>query len=230
MNINIPNQITLARLAMALLFFALLGYYAPSPERAWLLDVCFWLFLVAALSDVLDGYLARTWGQVTAFGRVVDPVVDKVMVCGAFLYFASDLFHDPVSGRNLTGVAPWMVVLVLLRELLVSALRSFSEAQGNDFAANWIGKLKMFVQSATVCVVLGVLAWYPQTLSWLRVLCVWLTVIVTTMSIAGYLHRARGFILSAEALGGMPRRARTQTTAAQPTTPLPHATAGEPGA
>lgn len=201
--INIPNQITLARLLLALVFFALLSWYAP-PERAWVLTACFWLFLVAALSDVLDGFLARSWGQVTSFGRVVDPVVDKVLVCGAFLYFASDLFYDRATGANATGVAPWMVVLVLLRELLVSALRSFSEAQGKDFAANWVGKIKMFVQSATVCVVLGVLAWYPTTLVWLRVSCVWLTVIVTAISIAGYLYRARDFILSPEALGGRP--------------------------
>ena len=202
MRINIPNQITLGRLALALVFFGLLSFYhAGSPRGGVLLESAFWVFLVAVLSDILDGYLARTWQQVTSFGRICDPVVDKVIVCGAFIFFASDLFYDPHSGRNITGVEPWMVVLILLRELLVSAIRSFSEAGGSSFAANWVGKAKMFVQSASVCVILGVLAWYPETLAWLRITCVWLTVGVTALSTISYVSRARRFVLSADALG-----------------------------
>jgi CDP-diacylglycerol--glycerol-3-phosphate 3-phosphatidyltransferase len=206
MRITVPNQITLGRLALAIVFFALLSFYSPAvDERQWILTVSFWIFLLAALSDVVDGWLARTWKQVTSFGRVLDPVVDKVLVCGAFAFFASNLFYDAEAQTNITGVEPWMVVLILLRELLVSAIRSFSEAQGGSFAAIWVGKLKMFVQSATVCVILGVLAWYPDSLAWLRVTCVWLTVIGTGLSIIAYLNRARGLILSASALGGEQR-------------------------
>lgn len=195
MSINVPNQITLGRLVLAIVLFALLGQFSADrhDELRGLLATCFWLFLVAVLSDVLDGILARAWQQETSFGRVVDPVVDKVIVCGAFLYLAGWNFHDPVGRTQISFVQPWMVVVILLRELLVSALRAQSESQGRDFAASWVGKLKMFVQSATVCVVLGHLAWYPH-LAWLAQACVWLTVIVTAASIVSYVRRAQSFL------------------------------------
>lgn len=202
MRINIPNQITLGRLLLAIVFFAVLSCYKPlDPNGGWVLSASFWIFLVAVLSDILDGYLARTWKQVTSFGRICDPVVDKVIVCGAFVFFASELFHHPEKNVNLTGVQPWMVVLILVRELLVSAIRSYAESTGEEFAASWIGKAKMFVQSTCVCIILGVLAWYPDSLAWLRVAAVWTTVVVTAFSIIGYIQRARSFILSAAALG-----------------------------
>jgi CDP-diacylglycerol--glycerol-3-phosphate 3-phosphatidyltransferase len=216
MRINVPNQITLGRLMLALVFFALLSFYSPvETGRQWILSACFWIFLIAALTDIVDGWLARTWQQVTSFGRICDPVVDKVMVCGAFVFFASGLFYgpDPQSPErltNITGVQPWMVVVILLRELLVSAIRSFSEAQGDSFAATWVGKLKMFIQAATVCVVLGVLAWYPESLAWLRITAVWLTVVATGLSIIAYASRARAFVLSASALGSQPEPIDTQ--------------------
>lgn len=204
MRINIPNQITLGRLLLTIVFFALLTRYnAARPETAWVLPWAFWLYLVAALTDLLDGYLARSWGQVTAFGRVVDPVVDKIMVCGAFIFFASAHFVS-ADGKNVSQVEAWMAVLILFRELLVSAIRSFSESQGGDFAANWVGKIKSFVQFTTVCVILGVLAWYGKTPAWLTIawICIWATVLVTAASIIAYMQRARAFVLSAEALGG----------------------------
>jgi CDP-diacylglycerol--glycerol-3-phosphate 3-phosphatidyltransferase len=207
MRINIPNQITLGRLGASIVFFVLLSLYshAREPGGHWLLPACFWLYLIAALSDALDGYLARKWHQETSFGRVVDPVADKVMVCGAFVFFASSHFADPdPPHKNVTGVEAWMVVLILLRELLVSALRSFSESHGRDFSANWVGKIKSFVQFTTVCVILGVLAWFEKSLWWLRVACVWATVIVTALSIISYLQRAYSFVLSESALGGRP--------------------------
>ena len=208
MKINLPNQITLARLGLAIIFFILLSWFQAGDLESsrWMLTVCFWIFLIAALTDVLDGFLARMMKQVTSFGRIVDPVVDKVMVCGAFIFFASEHFSD--GNQNISGVAPWMVIVILVRELLVSAIRSHSEAEGQDFGADWSGKLKMFVQSVTICVVLGQLAWFhklrPDELAWVRVGCVWLTVIITALSTLTYARRARAFLLSSAALGGKP--------------------------
>ena len=208
MKINIPNQITLGRLVLAIVFFGLLSFYTPEDaSRHWILPVSFWVVLIAVLTDFVDGWLARTWHQVTSFGRIVDPVVDKVVICGAFVFFASDIFYDPDPeiATNITGVQPWMAIVILVRELLVSALRSFSESEGVSFAANWVGKIKMVVQSTTVCVVVGALAWYPdsEACDLIRVLCIWLTVIFTALSIIVYVNRARDFILSDEALGGV---------------------------
>lgn len=208
MALNIPNQITLARLGLALLFFVLLSAFAPTDPRSWLMASAFWVFLVAVLSDIVDGYLARSWGQVTTLGRVLDPVVDKVVICGAFVFFASGHFTDPQTGQSLSGVAPWMAVVILLRELLVSGIRSFAESGGQDFAANWLGKLKMFVQSLTCCVILGTLAYFPTAqLAGLRLTLVWVTVILTGVSIFTYLHRARQILFSAAARGVAPAEA-----------------------
>ena len=202
MKINLPNQITLARLGLAIVFFALLSCFDARQldQQRWLLSLCFWLFLVAAVTDILDGLLARMMQSVTSFGRILDPVVDKVMVCGAFVLFASHHFWD--GNKNITGVAPWMAVVILSRELLVSAVRSHSEASGEKFGALWAGKLKMFIQSATVCVVLGQLAWNLGALEPLRIVCVWATVIITALSALSYIHRARSFLLTRAALVG----------------------------
>ena len=131
--------------------------------------------------------------SVTSFGRILDPVVNKVMVCGAFVLFASPHFWDGEHNRNLTDVAPWMVVVILTRELLVSAVRSHAKGAGQEFGASWMGKLKMFIQSATVCLILGQLAWKLDNLQPVRTAAVWLTVGVTALSAITYVHRARPF-------------------------------------
>jgi CDP-diacylglycerol--glycerol-3-phosphate 3-phosphatidyltransferase len=199
MRLTIPNQVTLGRLALTVVFFVLLSLYRVPSSPDWLLKASFWVFLVAALGDVLDGLLARLLRQVTSFGRVLDPVVDKVMVCGAFVFFASGHFMD--NGRNSTGVAPWMAVVILAREFLVSVIRARVEETGADFAALWTGKLKMFIQSVTVCIVLGQLGWHLQNLEPLRVVSIWLTVIVTVLSILSYIRRARPLLAQSSPTG-----------------------------
>jgi CDP-diacylglycerol--glycerol-3-phosphate 3-phosphatidyltransferase len=206
MKINIPNQITLGRLALAVVFFALLSCFDAGriADLRWLLHVSFWVFLVAALTDIIDGLLARMMKSVTSFGRILDPVVDKVIVCGAFVLFASRQFWDTRTNVNITDVQPWMVIVIITRELLVSAVRSHAEGEGQEFGASWVGKLKMFVQSLTICVILAQLAWNVGAWAPVRTACVWVTVIVTALSALSYLHRARRFLLTSAALGGTP--------------------------
>ncbi len=191
-------------MVVAIVFFALLSWFdaAELDKQRWLLQVCFVLFLIAALGDILDGLLARMLHAVTSFGRIVDPVVDKVLICGAFLLFAAHPFWD--GERNITGVAPWMVLVILGRELLVSAVRSHVESEGQEFGASWVGKAKMFVQSVTIGVVLGQLAWDLDALAPVRIASVWITVIVTVLSAISYVHRARAFLLTNAALGAAP--------------------------
>lgn len=205
MKINIPNQITLGRLVLAIVFVALLSFFDANrlEQQRWLLNICFWVFLVAALADILDGLLARMLESVTTFGRVLDPVVDKVLVCGAFVLFASPHFCN--AEGNITGVRAWMVVVIIGRELLVSAVRSHAESSGREFAAVWSGKLKMFIQSATVCLILAESAWNWTAATPFRIALVWLTVVVTAGSVVFYIHRARKFLLTETALAGAPR-------------------------
>ena len=92
------------------------------------------MFVVAAGTDWLDGYWARKYGQVTNLGRILDPFVDKIIICGTFIFLAA----VPDS-----GVQAWMAVVIVGRELLVTALRSYLEGEGADFSASMSGKLKM---------------------------------------------------------------------------------------
>ena len=201
MRINLPNQITIARLLLSIVFMAVLAQYEVVDTRSCMLDWCAVIFVVAALTDWLDGYLARRSNQVTALGRVLDPFVDKILICGAFVFFAGPGFVGR-EGTNVTGVAPWMVILIVGRELLVSGLRGFSESQGESFGASMYGKAKMWVQSVTVVIVLLFVA-HPQSLllnpsiAWMPQVAVWLTVIVTVASMASYLFRARHVLLKA---------------------------------
>lgn len=193
MPLNIPNQITLARLLLACVFFVVLAIAPPTHSTAAqnYLIAAFWLFLVAVVTDAVDGHVARMLKQVSTFGRIVDPVVDKVLICGAFAFLAGVKFHSP-DGASLSNVPPWIVVLILGRELLISAFRAQSEAAGRDFSASWSGKIKMIVQSTTVCVILGRLAFFPTSAFWNRTATafVWLTVAVTLWSLFTYIRRA----------------------------------------
>lgn len=115
-----------------------------------LIDAQAWLaacvtFIVAASTDFIDGYIARRYGLVTVLGRILDPLVDKIVVAGAFTFLAA------VPG---SGVHPWLVVLVVVRELFITSLRGMLEAAGRDFSAAWSGKIKMAVQCAAIVLVL----------------------------------------------------------------------------
>jgi CDP-diacylglycerol--glycerol-3-phosphate 3-phosphatidyltransferase len=197
MKINLPNQITIGRLVLAIIFFAIIAQFsisAPSP-RFWLLDICTGLFVIAAISDIVDGYLARKHNQVTSFGRIIDPFVDKVLICGAYAFFAGAGFIK--DGRHVSHVAMWMVVVIVGRELLVTGIRGFSEAKGESFGANLYGKAKMVLQSITAVWILltvahshGFFFGAPFFVTGCKVM-VWATVIVTTLSMLSYLNMAR---------------------------------------
>lgn len=203
---QVPNLITLARLALTVVFFVMLHVHVP----AHFVATMWWgfgVFVVAGLTDILDGYLARAWKVESAFGRIVDPFVDKIMVCGAFVIFAApDLFygHVPGAGRSVTGVAPWMAVVLIGREFLITGIRGLAEAKGIDFRADWAGKVKMFVQSFAIGAILVDLAVafvaLPdggvrfEPVGWVRMVrdvCIWTTVVVTVASATTYIIRAR---------------------------------------
>ncbi len=196
-SINLPNQITLARLVLAIIFFVLLSQYSQSDSdpKHWLLDISTALFVVAAGTDFLDGYLARKFGQVTALGRILDPLVDKVLICGTFILFVGPGFVD-AAGHNVTNLRAWMVVVIVGRELLVTGLRGFNESTGREFGASWYGKAKMWMQSIAAPAILFLIAqdgkWLNhETAEWIKTGLVWATVIVTALSTIQYLFRSR---------------------------------------
>lgn len=208
---QIPNALTMARLVLAAAFFAVLHVYSFGPGAAlsWHLPTALVLFIVAAATDALDGHLARTWKVESMFGRVMDPFCDKVLILGALIFLAGPGFAYAVlvpAGemaasesrvRMVSGVWPWMVVVVLGRELLVTGLRGQMEGQGVAFGANRWGKWKMILQSVVVPAVLIVVMLDPTRegwgwLAWVRDGLVWLTVAVTVFSGWPYVQAARG--------------------------------------
>lgn len=140
-NWNLPNLITFARLGLALVLFGMM-----SVGVGWLWSAG--LFVVAVLTDVLDGWIARKYQLITQLGRIMDPFVDKFITSGVFLF----LLPYPQSGVN-----PWMVVIVLGREMLVTSLRGLLEQRGADFSAAVSGKVKMFLQCASATVALALM-------------------------------------------------------------------------
>ncbi|MEM9418767.1 MAG: CDP-alcohol phosphatidyltransferase family protein [Planctomycetota bacterium] len=198
---HIPNQLTMLRLVFAAAFFAVLQMYRYGEQHEsplWVLPVATALFILAAITDALDGYLARRWDVVSKFGRIMDPFCDKILILGAVIYLGSPRFLDPVavevgSFRTMvSGVYPWMVVLVLARELLVTGIRGEVEKAGIDFSATWTGKLKMILQSVVVPVVLIIVMIDPNRegytwLGWVRDVLVYATVAATVFSGVPYI-------------------------------------------
>jgi len=195
---SLPNALTIARIVLAGVFFALLALHRPGEPTDTTLLIAAGLFLVAALTDALDGHLARKWRVVSRFGRVMDPFADKVLVLGAFIMLAGPGFagapRADAPPLQLTGVEPWMVVVILARELLVTSLRGLVEAEGGDFSASWSGKWKMILQSVAVPLILVLVAITPvgpgSVSRWVIDTTVWLTVAVTALSAIPYLRRA----------------------------------------
>ncbi len=151
---SLPNQLTALRILLAAVFVALLSVYLHR-ATGWRGDpaivlAALLLFIAAALTDALDGYLARKWNVVSVFGRIADPFADKILVLGAFVMLCGPAFHFVrASGERVqaSGVLPWMVVVILSRDLLVTTLRALVEGRGQSFAAISAGKIKMIVQS-----------------------------------------------------------------------------------
>jgi len=206
---HVPNLLTGLRLVLAMVFFVMLAYYQyegrGDPTFLW---VAFIVYLVALITDFLDGFLARRWKVEGAFGRIVDPFVDKILVLGSFAFFAGKNFIIPETAthggapgmvvKTLTGVAPGIVVILLARELLVTSLRGASESSGTNFGAQFSGKVKMVVQSVTILVILVYVNYYQQLkdhgydryAAIFRDFCIWTTVAVTVFSGLLYVQRA----------------------------------------
>jgi CDP-diacylglycerol--glycerol-3-phosphate 3-phosphatidyltransferase len=147
---QLPNLLTLSRLAFALVMMLLLAASFPYAKTLALL-----VFVVAGITDYLDGFLARRLGVVSAFGRLMDPLTDKVMVCAAFVSFV-EIQTAHVRGWSHALVPAWLVVLIITREFLVTGLRLLAAQRGNVIAAGVWGKHKTVWQIvAIVAILLG---------------------------------------------------------------------------
>ena len=179
----IPNILTMGRLVLTIVFLVMIlfapRYYAdgevPFPG---FLDVAFILFVIAGLTDIADGIAARRLNVTSKFGRMVDPLADKILVCGAFICFA--IIGQPKLFDLSSGVLMaihWSVAGILIaREVCVTVLRHIAESRGVNFAATASGKIKMFLQSFAIGTVIIKMA-HVQTAAW----GYWFTTVVFTL-------------------------------------------------
>lgn len=189
---NVPNRISAVRLLLSCVVFVLIPMQLYWPA--------FWIFVLAAGTDWIDGWYARKYDQVTQLGRILDPFCDKILICGAFILLAVEMNSGFAWYERIAG---WVAVLVTGRELLVTVLRSLIEGSGGDFSAKLPGKLKMWFQCIAVGAALVALAIkspdrgaaIPAWLFVVLVVSIWGAVLSTLYSGFLYVVAARDQIL-----------------------------------
>jgi CDP-diacylglycerol--glycerol-3-phosphate 3-phosphatidyltransferase len=175
---NLPNILTLSRIFLVpLLVAVLLRKGAIELDTGWVVltreAIALAIFLAAALTDLLDGYLARRRRQVTTFGKLLDPIADKVLVSAAL-----------ISLVELDRVAAWMVVLIVSREFAVSVLRNVALTEGVVIVASEFGKAKMVAQ--VMAVSLLILAPHSAIVEQVGYIVLWLALLLTVWSLVDY--------------------------------------------
>jgi CDP-diacylglycerol--glycerol-3-phosphate 3-phosphatidyltransferase len=187
---TLANKVTSARFLLCIVYYVLLSLCAglkdPAVRDVGMLTAVFVIFQVIAWTDLLDGYLARKYGEVTTFGRIADPLVDKILVIGSFIFF--------LTIRPVDEIFPaWFTVVVLGREFLVSGIRGAAEAAGIAFPASFWGKAKTLVQNVTVGTAIGFAAWLPAspTCRLVTICFMWASLVSTVLSGLTYVIAAR---------------------------------------
>lgn len=189
--VNVPNVLSTLRLLLAIVVFALLPWQEHRTTAAALV-----VFVIAAGTDWIDGYWARRFNQVTKVGRMLDPFVDKIIICGTYIMLAA----EQLDAGQWYGITGWMAVVVMGREMLVTALRSSIEQAGGDFSAKWSGKWKMVFQCMAVGAAMVCLMYHqsqgtvPEWLKWTQFLSAWAAIIITVYSGVEYIVAAAKFL------------------------------------
>ncbi len=177
---NVPNALTLLRIFFVPLLVAALVQedmgIASGVVRIPKEFIALVIFLAAAATDLLDGYLARKWGQITTVGTLLDPIADKLLISAALISL--------VQIRRLPG---WLVILIIGREFAVSGLRSIAAAEGYTIRASELGKSKMVAQVTGVSLVLVGIHW--PTLAPLAIYAMWAVVLFGLASAVDYFRK-----------------------------------------
>ena len=191
---NLPNKLTMLRIILTPVFLAVLYWGFPGADY-----VALAIFIVASLTDLLDGKIARKYNLVTDFGKFADPLADKILVVAAMLWFVE-------CGR----MPAWMLMIVITREFAVSGLRMVASDNGRVIAAGWSGKVK--TASTMACLILMLLmgptiafhmdpnaftalpAWY---FTWIDPVCGWVITLTTLYSGVEYFVKNKDVIRSA---------------------------------
>ena len=181
---NLPNSITMSRIIMIPLLLWILTSHFPWRGNGAQEILASILFVLASITDGLDGYLARKWGQITTIGMLLDPLADKIMVTAALIALVA---------YNPDVIKVWIAVVIIGREFLISGLRSIAASEGFTISASDLGKLKTVIQ--IVSVVSAILAhhWYQWVfgvvvipVKWIAITAIYFTVLVSVISAIDY--------------------------------------------
>ncbi len=166
---NLPNKLTIFRVVMIPFFvFFLLTDYAGETSK-W---IALAIFIIASLTDLLDGKIARKYNLVTNFGKFMDPLADKLLVCAALICLV-----------DMGKLASWMVIVIISREFIISGFRLIASDNGVVIAASYWGKFKTTFQMVMICLMIADI----ETISLLTAAVMWAALILTVVSLIDYL-------------------------------------------
>lgn len=165
---NLPNKLTMFRVIL-IPFFIVFLLASLTPYDKWIALV---IFIIASLTDLLDGKIARKYNLVTNFGKFMDPLADKLLVCSALIYLI-----------ELDKIPSWMVIVIIAREFIISGFRLVASDNGVVIAASYWGKFKTTFQMVAVCLLIADIA----ALTVVTQIILWIAVVLTVVSLTDYL-------------------------------------------
>lgn len=174
---NLPNKITIFRVIMIPIFLVFL-LIPGIPNGKYIAAA---IFIIAALTDFLDGYLARKYHLITNFGKFMDPLADKLLVCSALICFV-----------QLELLPAWIVIIIISREFIISGFRLIASDNGVVIAASWWGKIKTNVQMIMSVLLMFHLDFYAFHV--LEQVFIYLSVILTVVSLVDYMYKNKNIL------------------------------------
>ncbi len=165
---NLPNKLTMFRVIL-IPFFIVFLLIPLTPYDKW---IALAIFIIASLTDLLDGKIARKYNLVTNFGKFMDPLADKLLVCSALICLI-----------ELNKIPSWMVIIIIAREFIISGFRLVASDNGVVIAASYFGKFKTTFQMVAVCLMIADI----PALALVTQIVLWIAVILTVVSLVDYL-------------------------------------------
>ena len=170
---NLPNKLTIARVIMIPFFVLFLLSGLAGPASKW---IALAIFIVASLTDLLDGHIARKHNLVTNFGKFMDPLADKLLVCAAMICLV-----------EMGKLPAWIVIVIISREFIISGFRLIASDNGRVIAASYWGKFKTTFQMLMICLMIADI----PALSIVTSAVMWSALILTVVSLVDYLTKNR---------------------------------------
>ena len=170
---NLPNKLTILRIVMIPFFVLFMLFPVTGPSDKW---IALALFIAASLTDLLDGHIARKYNLITNFGKFMDPLADKLLVCSALICLV-----------ELGRIPSWIVIVIIAREFIISGFRLIASDNGVVIAASYWGKFKTTFQMVMICLMIANM----DALSLLTNIIMWIALVLTVVSLLDDLIKNR---------------------------------------